>query len=70
MLLRERDISLADIGRALGRDLSIVSRVNNGQRRSQTIEREIARRLDLSEQEAFPEWHDRRRTHPRKNTKR
>jgi hypothetical protein len=61
MLLRERDISLADIGRALRRDLSVVSRVSNGQRRSQTIEREIARRLDLSEQEAFPEWYDRRR---------
>jgi hypothetical protein len=70
MLLRERDISLADIGRALRRDLSVVSRVSNGQRRSQTIEREIARRLDLSEQEAFPEWHDRRRETPRKNTKR
>jgi hypothetical protein len=71
MLLRERDISLADIGRSLGRDLSLISRVNNGQRRSQTVEREIARRLDLSEQEAFPEWHDRRRRKtPRKNAKR
>jgi transcriptional regulator with XRE-family HTH domain len=71
MLLHERDVSLADIARRLGKSLSLVSRVNNGQRRSQTIEREISRRLDLSEQEAFPEWHDRRRRKtPRKNAKR
>jgi cyanate lyase len=69
MLLRERDITLTDIARALSKSLAFVSRVNRGQRRSTTIEREIARRLDLSEQEAFPEWHDRRRKTP-KNTKR
>jgi hypothetical protein len=70
MLLQERDVSLTDIARDLAKSLSLVSRVNRGQRRSQTIEREIARRLDLSEREAFPEWHDQRRETPRKNTKR
>jgi transcriptional regulator with XRE-family HTH domain len=70
MLLQERDISLSDIARRFGRSLSFVSRVNNGQRRSQTIEREIARRLGLSEEEAFPEWHDRRSKTSRKDTKR
>ena len=54
-LLRERGTCLADIARDLGRDLSIVSRVNRGQRRSEVIEREIARRLDLSVSDAFPE---------------
>jgi hypothetical protein len=68
--LRERDISLTDIARDLSKSLALVSRVNRGQRRSQPIEREIARHLDLSEREAFPEWHDRRRDTPRKNTKR
>ena len=56
-LLRERGTSLANIARDLGRDLSMVSRVNRGQRRSQVIEGEIARRLDLSVPDAFPEWH-------------
>ena len=64
MLLRERRISLGDIARSLGMGISAVSRVNNGTRRSQTIEREIARRLTLTEEEAFPEWagHRRRRS--------
>jgi hypothetical protein len=56
-LLRERGISLSDIARHLGRDLSVVSRVNSGQRRSQVIEEEIARRLELSISDVFPEWH-------------
>ena len=56
-LLRERGVSLTDIARDLGRDLSAVSRVNRGQRRSQAIEREIARRLGLALPDAFPEWH-------------
>ena len=56
-LLRDRGVFLADIARDLGRDLSMVSRVNRGQRRSELIEREIARRLDLSVPDAFPEWH-------------
>jgi hypothetical protein len=56
-LLRERGVCLTNIARDLGRDLSIVSRVNGGQRRSEVIEREIARRLDLSVPDAFPEWH-------------
>ena len=64
MLLRERRISLGDIARSLGMGISAVSRVNKGTRRSQTIEREIARRLTLTEEEAFPEWagHRRRRS--------
>lgn len=55
-LLRERGVSLTNIARHLGRDLSIVSRVNSGQRRAKVIEEEIARRLDLSASDAFPEW--------------
>jgi len=57
VLLRERGISLSDIARDLGRNLSVVSRVNRAQRRSQAIERDIARRLDLSLKDAFPEWY-------------
>jgi hypothetical protein len=64
MLLQKRDVSLTDIARDLGKSLSLVSRVNRGPRRSQTSEREIARRLDLAEQQAFPEWHDGRRDTP------
>ena len=56
-LLRDRGIFLADIARDLGRDLSVVSRVNRGQRRSLVVEQEIARRLGLSVPDAFPEWH-------------
>lgn len=56
-LLRDRGICLTSIARDLHRDLSTVSRVNRGQRRSEMIEREIARRLDLSMPDAFPEWH-------------
>ena len=56
MLLRERRISLGDIARFLGMGISAVSRVNKGTRRSQTIEREIACRLTLTAEEAFPEW--------------
>ena len=58
MLLRERRISLTDIASRVGKSVGAVSRVNRGERRSQTIEREIARRLTLSEAEAFPEWHE------------
>jgi len=61
MLLRERQICLTDIARSLGIGVSAVSRVNKGVRRSQTIEREIARRLRLTEEEAFPEWAGHRR---------
>ena len=56
-LLRERGVSLSDIARDLARDLSSVSRVNNGRRRSPAIEGEIARRLRLPLADAFPEWH-------------
>jgi transcriptional regulator with XRE-family HTH domain len=56
-LLRKRGVSLTDIARDLGKDVSSVSRVNLGQRRSVSIEQEIARRLDLSLANAFPEWH-------------
>jgi lambda repressor-like predicted transcriptional regulator len=56
-LLRERGISLSDIARALGKDLSVVSRVNGAQRRSRQIEHAIAGRLGLSVSEAFPEWY-------------
>lgn len=56
-LLRERGISLSDIARDLGKNLSVVSRVNGGQRRSRQIEQAIARQLGLSVSEAFPEWY-------------
>jgi len=56
-LLRERGISLSDIARDLKKNLSVVSRVNGGQRRSREIEQAIARHLDLSMVEAFPEWY-------------
>jgi plasmid maintenance system antidote protein VapI len=56
-LLRERGGSLATIARALGRDLSVVSRVNHGERRSHPIEEAIALRLGLSLEDAFPEWY-------------
>jgi lambda repressor-like predicted transcriptional regulator len=56
-LLRERGISLSDIARDLGKNLSVVSRVNGGQRRSREIEQAIARHLGLSVSEAFPEWY-------------
>ena len=59
ILLWERDTTLTEIARSLGVTVSTVSRVNSGQRRSHTIEREIARRLLLSEDEAFPEWRGR-----------
>jgi hypothetical protein len=56
-LLREGGVTLANIARDVGRHLSVVCRVNRGQRRSERIEQEIARRLGLSVQDAFPEWH-------------
>ena len=56
-LLRERRVSLTDIAHAVGVGISSVSRVASGQRRSRTIEGEIARRLGLTKAEAFPEWH-------------
>jgi lambda repressor-like predicted transcriptional regulator len=55
VLLRERGISLSDVARDLGRTVSVVSRVNRAQRRSQAIEQDIARRLGLSLEDAFPE---------------
>ena len=58
----ERGVSLTKIARALGKDLSTVSRVNNGERRSREIEEAIAERLGLSVRDAFPEWHRRSRT--------
>jgi hypothetical protein len=48
---------LSEIARALGKDLSVVSRVNSGQRRSREIERSIAQRLGLPVEETFPEWY-------------
>ena len=59
LLLRDRRIGLTDIARALDVSTATVSRVNKGTRRSRKIEREIARRLKLTEAEAFPEWHRR-----------
>ena len=56
-LLRERGTSLSDVARDLRKDLSVVSRVNNGKRRSHAIENAIAQRLGLRLHEAFPEWH-------------
>ncbi|HMH50182.1 MAG TPA: helix-turn-helix domain-containing protein [Candidatus Acidoferrum sp.] len=56
-LLRERGVSLSDIARDLGKNLSVVSRVNSGQRRSREIEAAIAQSLGLSVREAFPEWY-------------
>jgi hypothetical protein len=56
-LLRERGVSLSDIARDLGKDLSVVSRVNGGLRRSREIEEAIARQLRLSMPDAFPEWY-------------
>ena len=56
-LLGERGISLSGIARDLGKDISVVSRVNNGQRRSREIEGAIAHHLGLSVREAFPEWY-------------
>jgi hypothetical protein len=57
VLLRERGISLSDIARDLGRNLSVISRVNRAQRRSRAIEQDIARRLRLSLEDAFPDWY-------------
>lgn len=54
-LLRERGFLLTDIARDLNTDLSVVSRVNHGWRRSRPIENEIARRLGLPLSDAFPE---------------
>jgi len=56
-LLRERGVSLSDIARDLGKNLSVVSRVNGGQRRSREIEAAIAESLGLAVREAFPEWY-------------
>jgi len=50
-------VSLSDIARDLGKNLSVVSRVNSGQRRSREIEAAIAQSLGLSVREAFPEWY-------------
>ena len=50
-------MSLSDIARDLGKNLSVVSRVNGGQRRSREIEAAIAQSLGLSVREAFPEWY-------------
>ena len=56
-LLRDHGFSLSQIARDLGKDLSMLSRVNSGQRRSRKIEQEIARRLGLSLHDTFPEWY-------------
>ena len=56
-LLRERGLSLSDVARDLGKNVSVVSRVNGGQRRSRVIEHAIAERLGLSLRDAFPEWY-------------
>ena len=62
MRLRERGVALTKVARALGKDPSTVSRVNQRQRRSREIEEAIAERLGLSVRDAFPEWHRRSRT--------
>jgi lambda repressor-like predicted transcriptional regulator len=56
-LLRERGISLSDVARDLSKNVSVVSRVNGGLRRSRLIEHAIAERLGLPLREAFPEWY-------------
>ncbi len=56
-LLRVRGLTLSDLARELGCDLSIVSRVNAGKKRSAPVERAIAHRLGLSIARAFPEWY-------------
>lgn len=56
-LLRERGISLSDVARDLSKNVSVVSRVNGGQRRSRLIEHAIAERLGLPLGDAFPEWY-------------
>ena len=56
-LLRERGVSLSDVARDLRKNLSVVSRVNDGKQRSRAIEEAIAQRLGLPLHEAFPEWH-------------
>lgn len=56
-LLSARGLTLADIARALGCHLSVVSRVNAGKKRSGPAERAIARQLGLTVGEAFPEWY-------------
>lgn len=56
-LLRDRGISLSDVARHLGKNLSVVSRVNASERRSKEIERAIAERLGLPLPQAFPEWY-------------
>lgn len=48
-------MTLADIARALDVDLSVVSRVNRGERRAARVELMIARSLGLSVTDAFPE---------------
>ena len=50
-------MSLSDVARDLGKNLSVVSRVNAGHRRSRVIEHAIAQRLGLPLPEAFPEWY-------------
>lgn len=60
-LLRARGASLTQIARDLGVDLSYVSRVNRGRRRSSKIEQAIAEQLGLRLPDAFPEWHGPRR---------
>ena|SRR5216684_3609903 len=56
-LLRARGLTLAALARELGCDLSVVSRVNAGKKRSALVERAIAHRLGLPLERAFPEWH-------------
>lgn len=57
VLLRARGVTLAAIARALGCDLSVVSRVNAAKKRSAPVELAIAERLGLRLEEAFPEWY-------------
>jgi lambda repressor-like predicted transcriptional regulator len=56
-LLRRQGVTLADVARELGCHLSIVSRVNAGKKRSEPVERAIARHLGLQLAETFPEWY-------------
>src|SRR6266536_1839854 len=56
-LLRARGLTLAALARELACDLSVVSRVNAGKKRSAPVEHAIARRLGVPLERAFPEWY-------------
>lgn len=57
-LLLDRGHTLSALAKRFGRDLSLVSRVVSGKKRSRPIERKIARALGLPVEAAFPEQHE------------